>query len=395
MSNDNTNLPYPYGNTVVVRVGGKEHKDWLSYDIDSDFLIPADAFNFETNLAESQPALADYSALSCEVVINNQVVMTGIIGQQKERIRKGDRTIHFSGRDLAGLLVDCSVPQLNFQGLTILAAAQKIAAPWPEIKKVELKAEKNPVLEKIDIEPSNTAWQTLIKLANSVGLHAWMEPDGTLVVGGADYSSPPVATLCHSLTDTRRNVQSIEIEYSTENRYSEVTFLGQSRTNHQSKSKHDLKWVYKDPSMTLHKPKTVVIHNAQNLEQLQKHAKKKLADWRLEGFTLTIKVPDHKTQAGILWQPGQRVHVIDEEQGIDAIFFLMGRRFTLSRHGGTCTELRLKEDGVWVPDAYFEKAKKARARKGKRKGVTHRGKGGGQGRGRGRGRKNTDDLAVL
>ncbi|MCK9135576.1 phage tail protein, partial [Haemophilus influenzae] len=80
----------------------------------------------------------------------------------------------------------------------------------------------------------------------------------------------------------------------------------------------------------------------------------------------TIVVPDHKMQDGTLWQPGQRVHVICEEYEIDAIFFLMGRRFTLSRNGGTQTELRFKQDGIWTPDAYNAKAEKARKRKGKK-----------------------------
>ena len=44
----------------------------------------------------------------------------------------------------------------------------------------------------------------------------------------------------------------------------------------------------------------------------------------------------------------------------------MGRRFSLSRQGGTTTELRLKQDGVWTPDAYVNKSKAARKRKGKK-----------------------------
>ncbi len=44
----------------------------------------------------------------------------------------------------------------------------------------------------------------------------------------------------------------------------------------------------------------------------------------------------------------------------------MGRRFALSRTGGTITELRLKQDGVWTPDAYVNKSKAARKRKGKK-----------------------------
>lgn len=124
--------------------------------------------------------------------------------------------------------------------------------------------------------------------------------------------------------------------------------------------------------MPLHKPKTVVVADADNLEALKRQAKKQLSDWKLEGLTITVTVGDHKTTAGMLWAAGQRVHLIDEEEGIDAIFFVMGRRLMLSRMAGTQTELRLKEDGVWTPDAYAQKAERARKRKGKRK--TARGK---------------------
>ncbi|MFV2030588.1 phage baseplate assembly protein [Neisseria sp. S1] len=364
-----------YGNTVALRIAGKEHRNWQSYDIDSDYLIPADAFDFQLGIGAGETEVPDLSGESCEVVLNGQTVMTGIIGGQTHNKEKGSRDLRISGRDLAGLLVDCSAAQLNVKGMTILDAAKKLVAPWPQIKSVVLRAEKNATLDKIDIEPGETVWQVLTHLANSVGLHPWFEPDGTLVVGGADYSTPPVATLCWSRTDIRRNIEQITIEHNADERFSEVTFLAQSHAKVGNSAKHDLKWVYKDPTMTLYKPKTVVVADAENLEALQRQAKKQLADWRLEGLTITVIVGDHKTEAGQLWQPGQRVHLIDEEEGIDAIFFLMGRRFLLSRFNGTQTELRLKEDGVWTPDAYPTKAEAARKRKGKKKSVTDRRKG--------------------
>lgn len=357
-----------YHNTVAVRIGGQEHRDWLSYDIDSDFLIPADGFDFELGVSSAQGQIPDLAGQRCEVIINGETVLTGIIGNQRHDKSKGSRSLRLMGRDLACLLVDCSAPQINVKGMTVLAAAQKLVAPWSKhIQKVELKAESNPTLDKIDIEPGETVWQVLTHIANSVGLHAWFEPDGTLIVGGADYRSPPVATLCWSKNDKRRNVENVMIERDSDNRFSEVTFLAQSHGRSGNSAKHDLKWVYQDPSMTLHKPKTVVVADADNLENLQRQAKKQLSDWKLEGFTLTITVGDHKTEEGKLWQAGQRVHYIDEEEGIDAIFFVMGRRFSLSRMGGTQTELRLKEDGVWTPDAYPTQSKQARGRKGKRK----------------------------
>lgn len=359
-----------YNYEIAVRIAGKEHRHWESYDIDGDFLIPADGFEFMVGLPYGESEIPDLSGEACSVVINGQTVLTGIIDTQMHDKEKGRRSLRLSGRDFAGLLVDCAAPQLNVKGMTVLAAAQKLVAPWSQIKKVVLKAEKNPTLDKIDIEPGETVWQALTHIANSVGLHPWMEPDGTLVVGGADYASPPVATLCWSRNDKRRNTERVSIERSIENRFSEVTFLGQSHAKKGDSAKHDLKWQYKDPTMTLHRPKTVVVSDAENLEALKRQAKKQLADWRLEGFTLTITVGGHTTEDGTLWQPGQRVHVIDEEHGIDAVFYLMGRRFMLNRIDGTATELRLKEDGVWVPDAYATKSESARKRSGKKKGVT-------------------------
>lgn len=362
-----------YDNQIVLRIGGMEHRTWQSYDIDSDFLIPADGFDFELGVAATQGQIPDLTGQRCEVVINGETVLTGIIGNQRDEKDKGSRSLRLTGRDLACLLVDCSAPQVNVKGMTVLAAVQKLVAPWKSyLPKVVLKAENNPTLDKVDIEPSESAWQALSHVANSVGLHVWLEADGTLAVGGADYSSEPVATLCWSKSDNRRNVERINIERDVDNRFSEVTFLAQSHGRSGNAAKHDLKWVWQDPSMPLHKPKTVVVADADNLEALKRQAKKQLSDWKLEGLTITVTVGDHKTAAGVLWAAGQRVHLIDEEEGIDAIFFVMGRRLMLSRMAGTQTELRLKEDGVWTPDAYAQKAERARKRKGKRK--TARGK---------------------
>ena len=94
----------------------------------------------------------------CEVVLNGETVLTGIIGNQHHDKAKGQRSLRLTGRDLA--------------------------APWKtHIKTVLLKADKNPTLGKIDIEPGESVWQALTHIANSVGLHMWLEADGSLVVG--------------------------------------------------------------------------------------------------------------------------------------------------------------------------------------------------------------------
>ena len=356
---------YPYENDVVVEIDGKSHNNWKSYDIDSDFLIPADAFAFDIGVPSDSTVLPDYSGAEVKVHINDTLVMTGIVDTVQHGISKTNRTYRLNGRDKASVLVDCSAPITNVKGLTLLDAVKKIVEPLG-IKQVQLKAENNPLLDKVDIDVGETAWNAAMRCANSAGLHLWFEPNGVLIVGGADYSTPPVATLCCMKDGSQNNFEQADLSFDVSNRFSEITFLAQSHGKQGQDNKNDLKWVYKDSEMTTYKPKTVVVSDVDNLEALQKWAKKYIADSILEGFTLTIIVPDHKMQDGTLWQPGQRVHVICEEYDIDAIFFLMGRRFMLSRQGGTQTELRFKQDGIWTPDAYSAKAEKARKRKGKK-----------------------------
>lgn len=356
---------YPYENDIVVEIDGKSHNSWKNYDIDSDFLIPADAFAFDIGVPSDSTVLPDYSGAEVKVHINDTLVMTGIVDTVQHGISKTNRTYRLNGRDKASVLVDCSAPITNVKGLTVLDAVKKIVEPLG-IKQVQLKAEKNPLLDKVDIDVGETAWNAAMRCANSAGLHLWFEPNGVLIVGGADYSTPPVATLCCMKDGSQNNFEQADLSFDVSNRFSEITFLAQSHGKQGQDNKNDLKWVYKDSEMTTYKPKTVVVSDVDNLEALQKWAKKYIADSILEGFTLTIIVPDHKMQDGTLWQPGQRVHVICEEYDIDAIFFLMGRRFMLSRQGGTQTELRFKQDGIWTPDAYSAKAEKARKRKGKK-----------------------------
>lgn len=356
---------YPYGNDVVVEIDGQAHNSWKSYDIDSDFLIPADAFKFELGVPSESTVLPDFSGKEVKIYINDELIMTGIVDTTQHSISKNDRTYSLNGRDWASILVDCSAPITNVKGLTVLDAVKRIVEPLG-IKQVELRAENNPTLDKVDIEVGETAWNAAMRCANSAGLHLWFEPKGMLIVGGADYSSPPVATLCCMKDAKRNNFEQADLTFDISNRFSEVTFLAQSHGKQGQDNKNDLKWIYTDPAMVTYKPKTVVVSDVDNLEALQKWAKKYISDSMLEGFSLTIVVPDHKMQDGTLWQPGQRVHIICEEYDIDAIFFLMGRRFTLSRNGGTQTELRFKQDGIWTPDAYSAKAEKARKRKGKK-----------------------------
>ena len=83
---------YPYENDVVVEIDGKSHNNWKSYDIDSDFLIPADAFAFDIGVPSDSTVLPDYSGAEVKVRINDMLVMTGIVDTVQHGISKTNRT---------------------------------------------------------------------------------------------------------------------------------------------------------------------------------------------------------------------------------------------------------------------------------------------------------------
>ncbi|MGL5799806.1 MAG: phage tail protein, partial [Plesiomonas sp.] len=97
--------------------------------------------------------------------------------------------------------------------------------------------------------------------------------------------------------------------------------------------------------------------DADNPEQVKARARKQMSDARLSGYDLVAVVKGHRTASGQLWQPGQRVTVQSEPHGIDATYFVMGRELNGGRPEGKKTTLRLKEDGIWIPDAYATKNK--------------------------------------
>ena len=145
-------------------------------------------------------------------------------------------------------------------------------------------------------------------------------------------------------------------------RNSEVTVLAQSHSG-----KNNIKATAKDESVKLHRPLIVTEPDIDSQAQAQRKAKKRLADSRLEGLTITATVQGHRTDDGALWQPGQRINVLSEPDGIDAVYFLMARTFTGGRGQPTETVLTLKEDGAWVLDADPPKKKQGAGKKDGRK----------------------------
>lgn len=353
-------MPTP-DNTVSLLIGGKVHSHWSRYDIDSDFLIPADAWHVELGLPDGQfpPVVTEGAAV--EVRIGSDTVMTGRIDDISHETGKGGHTLSLSGRDGAAILTDCSAPVFSARQATLAEVVANIVKPLG-ISRIRIDAETTHAREKVAVEPGDTAWDTLVRAAEANGLWPWFEPDGTLVVGGPDYSRPPVATLILRRNGEGNNVQRLAVQRSMAERYSDITVLGQAHGTAIEAGRNALRASVRDPAVKVYRPLVVIDHDADNAGIARARARKLLSDSRLKGLTLTAEVTGHRTSDGMLWQPGQRIHVISEPHGLDGVYFLMARRFRGGRGVGTTTALTLKEDGVWTLDAHPGKRGKKRLR---------------------------------
>ncbi|HBM3229305.1 TPA: phage tail protein [Klebsiella michiganensis] len=383
---------------VSVIVGGKVHSDWSGYGIDSDFLIPADAWSMRLGLPAGIFPEGVARGVPVQVRVGPDVVMSGRIDRVSRTVSRDQVSLSVTGRDGAAILVDCASPLLTSRQASLEEVIAQVVRPLG-IKNIELHAESSIRNDKITTEPGERAWDILLRACAGRGLWPWFRPDGTLVIGGPDYTAAPVATLVMRRSGKGNNLLSLIDESSMDRSFSRLTVLAQGHAHSTNKKKslvidvsstdsmtvtegvdttdteletglpetgqHGLTFTVEDPTVAYYRPQVVVMHDADDLEQVRYRARKMMADARLEGYSLIARVQGHRTSDGVLWEPGQRIHVISEPHGIDAVYFLMGREFTGGRPGGAVTTLRLKEDGVWIPDAFPKKKKGRKKRKKK------------------------------
>lgn len=380
---------------ISLVIAGRSHADWSSYRIDSDFLKPADAWQLSLGLPDKVFPADIVRGAIVRLQVGGETVLSGRIDTVSRIVSRQNYSLALSGRDDAAILVDCAAPVFSANQLGLDDVIEKIVRPLG-IGNIRIQADSAPRNDKVTIEPGTRAWDALEKAAAGRGLWPWMAADGTLIVGGPDYSASPVATLVLKNDGAGNNVLSLEDNRSMNGCFSTLTALAQSHarsadsqsdtaplpidiwddngrvrrnavsdnTVDNQTGTHNMKAVATDPTVSYYRPQIITLGDTNNREQVNYRAKKEMSDARLSGWDISAEVAGHRTPEGILWEPGQRVRIVSEPHGLDAIFFLMGRQFSGGRNGQT-TRLRFKEDGVWIPDA-FPREKKRRHRRGKK-----------------------------
>lgn len=333
---------------VEIIIGNRAHSNWSRYEIDSDLLTPADEWSVSLDQAELQVPIEVRRGVAAQIRVGGELVMTGQVDTRSHTVRKGMQGLDIRGRDGAAQLLDCSAPIFAAQELTLDQVVAKIVRPLG-VTKVRIDADNKLGRDRVAIEPGETGWGALQRAAEANGLWPWFEPNGTLVVGGPDYSTPAVDTLIMRRDGQGNNVVEASETDSLHERFSEVTVLGQAHATSARSGRNDIKATVKDTGVSVYRPRLVIDHEATSTTIAAARARKVISDARVRGYSLSLVVRGHRASNGVLWAPGQRVRALIEDLGIDGVFFIMARRFSGLPQ---MTTLSLREDGAWVLDAH-------------------------------------------
>ncbi len=351
--------------SLVLQIDGKRIENFLSYKVESDIYTADDAFTLEL----AQPETAIKAGQQCELWVNEQLELTGLIDRRVRRYDKQGLKLTVEGRDLMGLLVDSHCETFpTVQGKKLSELADMLLRDIPFINrsqiiyqdeaarlKGKLKGKKrtvdNPLAGFMDtpqklaqIEPGMTVFEVLKIYAASRGLMFWNMTDGTMVFGRPRAKGEPQFTLTTSRQGAANNATTCEEIDDISKRYSRVTVIGQQQgSNDIAATGIGTKATAEDKQFPFRKPYVARDNNDAQSPALR--ARFLLEQQRHEGYRLTYTVPGH-SQNGRNWQINELCRVKDEILGIDDVYLIYGRTLELSRDRGKTTTLKLGPPGL-------------------------------------------------
>ncbi|KOP31853.1 tail protein, partial [Xenorhabdus sp. GDc328] len=174
------------------------------------------------------------------VKIRDTVILSGRVDSVTRDVYRRGVTLSLSGRDDAAILVDCAAPVFSARQLNLDEVIASIVRPLG-ITRIRIQASDMTRNDRIHIEPGERAWDTLARAAAARGVWPWLDPDGTLVIGGPDYSSPPVADLILRRDGRGNNLISLSDMRNIQGCFSELILLAQSHASTTDNQKLKLK----------------------------------------------------------------------------------------------------------------------------------------------------------
>lgn len=354
-----------HGNVITLQIGGYEIRGWDAISIDSQIDTPAENWSFKLFQVDGEPLPTDIAgAKDIQIFYNKELVLTSIADKVAEAVSRDGYGLEISGRDLAGQLIDCSVPIFSGRQLTLEALlSQYVLAGDLGSKIHNVRIQDNAWLKnKVSVEPGESLWDAIAKAAAVTGQHVWMEPNGTLTIGdpfAQPYTVQAPLRLMKPL-DNSNNVLDLSYVNDVSSVFSEIKILGQD-----NKGSHVLSSIGSNTQYVFNRLKIISMGDVETKTEADAALNKIKKDNDLQAYALDVTVSGW-TIDGKVWTPGWHLNLeTNALSNATAKWAVYGRTLTLSRNEGKTTKLRMKRQGDWAQPLLHKepKAKKTSKRK--------------------------------
>ncbi|MDR3438946.1 phage baseplate assembly protein [Telmatospirillum sp.] len=329
-------------------VGGARISGWTSVRVTRGIeRIPSD---FDIGLTERYPGEAAdvvvHEGDSCQVLIGDDLVITGYVDRFIPGIEARQHTIKILGRGKCQDLVDCSAewPNGQISGSSALGIAQKLASPYGIT--VTAGAEVGPAIPQFNLMYGETPFEVIERICRYSALLAYDLPDGNL------YLSRVGTTVASSGFVQGQNIEKAEAVYSMDQRYSEYEVLRQSMDNlGDSGSGGNLLSIVKDAGVPRHRRHVIICESGGGAGE---DVAKKRGLWeaaRRAGRSNQVHIvaDSWRDSAGTLWTPNTLVSVSLPALKIQQVQWLIGEVSFMRGEGGSTTNLTIMPPDAFLP----------------------------------------------
>lgn len=185
---------------LILQIDNKQVKGWKTANIRNSIYGIASSFSLSI-IASDDEDVSILQGSECTIIYKNKIMLTGYIEKLNISEKEDGDEITVTGRSKLCDLVDSSIPnQKQFKDLTVDQIIKKIASQFGI--KVTFKHLLNPKLKQFTIEPGETAFSVIERLAKASASLILGTADGSLmVVDNSFYINPNVLASGSNLID--------------------------------------------------------------------------------------------------------------------------------------------------------------------------------------------------
>lgn len=186
----------PKSHVITAIVEGQQVGDFISGNIESSMITPADSFVLRAPLTELAYRTFRRGA-RISIKADGTTLLDGFIG--KRHAQGAADVLEISGRDRVGRLCDESAPAIDYSGMTILEAVRRLAHPWFDDVTIDdgrnrrirrgkgrrVASGSEPVItfnvrvpRRGNVHPGEKRWQLIHEIASRAGLIVYSSSDG-------------------------------------------------------------------------------------------------------------------------------------------------------------------------------------------------------------------------